>query len=52
MVSGLVDSRCHKLSENVWFVWSKTSCSGESGDVIDAAKRQKGNGLFFVGRLL
>ena len=29
MVSGSVDSGCHKLSENVWFVWSKTSYSGD-----------------------
>ena len=27
MVSGSVDSGCHKLSENIWFVWSKTSYS-------------------------
>ena len=24
-----VDSGCHKLSENVWFVWSKASYSGD-----------------------
>ena len=24
-----MDSGCHKLSENVWFVWSKTSYSGD-----------------------
>ena len=24
-----VDSGCHELSENVWFVWSKTSYSGD-----------------------
>ena len=29
VVSGSVDSGSHKLSENVWFVWSKTSYSGE-----------------------
>ena len=23
------DSGCHKLSENIWFAWSKTSYSGE-----------------------
>ena len=26
--SGLVDSGCHQLSENIWFVWSKTSFDG------------------------
>ena len=29
MVSGLVDSGNHKLSENILFVWSKTSYSGD-----------------------
>ena len=24
-----VESGCHKLSENIWFVWSKTSYSGD-----------------------
>ena len=24
-----VDSGCHELSENLWFVWSKTSYSGD-----------------------
>ena len=24
-----MDSGCHKLSENIWFVWSKRSYSGE-----------------------
>ena len=33
VVSGSVDSGCHKLLENVWFVWFKTSYSG---DVTDA----------------
>ena len=28
-VSGQWVSGCHKLSENVWFVWSKTSYSGD-----------------------
>ena len=35
VVSGSVDSGCHKVSENVWFVWSKTSYSG---DVTDAGQ--------------
>ena len=35
LVSGSVDSGCHKLSENIWFVWSKTSYSG---DVTDAGR--------------
>ena len=35
-VSGSVDSGCHKLLEYVWFVWSKASYSGDSGDVTDA----------------
>ena len=26
---GWVDSGCHKLSENIWFVWSKMSYSGD-----------------------
>ena len=26
---GAVDSGCHKLSENIWFVWSRTPYSGE-----------------------
>ena len=26
---GPVDSGCHKLSENIWFVWSKRSYSGQ-----------------------
>ena len=26
---GSVDSGCHKLSENIWFVWSRTPYSGE-----------------------
>ena len=29
VVSGSVDSGCHELSENVWFVWSKASYSGD-----------------------
>ena len=29
MVSGSVDIGSHKLLENVWFVWSKSSYSGE-----------------------
>ena len=29
MVSGSVDIGSHKLLENVWFVWSKTSYSGD-----------------------
>ena len=29
MVSGSVDSGCYKLSENIWFVWSKRSYGGE-----------------------
>ena len=29
VVSGSVNSGCHKLSENIWFVWSKTSYSGD-----------------------
>ena len=24
-----MDSGCHKLSENIWFVWSKMSYSGD-----------------------
>ena len=24
-VGGSVDSRCHKLSENIWFMWSERS---------------------------
>ena len=24
-----MDSGCHKLSENIWFVWSKMSYCGE-----------------------
>ena len=27
--SGSLDSGCHQLSENIWFVWSKTSYSGD-----------------------
>ena len=27
--SGSVDSGCHQLSENIWFVWSKMSYSGD-----------------------
>ena len=27
VVGGSVDSGCHKLSENIWFVWSKRSYS-------------------------
>ena len=26
---GLVGSGCHKLSENIWLVWSRTPYSGE-----------------------
>ena len=26
-----VESGCHKLSENIWFVWSKMSYSGDKG---------------------
>ena len=29
VVGGSVDSGCHKLSENIWFVWSKTYYEGE-----------------------
>ena len=29
IVSGSVDSGCHKLSGNMWLVWSKTSYSGD-----------------------
>ena len=35
LVSVSVDSGCDELSENVWFVWSKTSYSG---DVTDAGQ--------------
>ena len=38
MVSGLEDSGCLKLSENIWFVWSKTSYSG---DVTDAGRDEQ-----------
>ena len=33
-------TRCqdHISTENIWFVWSKTSYSGESGDVTDAGQ--------------
>ena len=27
--SGSVDSGCHQLSENIWFVWSKMSYNGD-----------------------
>ena len=27
--NGSVDSGCHQLSENIWFVWSKMSYSGD-----------------------
>ena len=30
VVSGSMDSGCHEVSENVWFVWSKTSYSGDN----------------------
>ena len=39
--SGSVDSGCHEHSENVWFVWSKTS---NSGDVNDTDGRTDGRG--------
>ena len=26
-----MDSGCHKLSENTWFVWSKRSYNGDGG---------------------
>ena len=29
------------LSENIWFVWSKPSYSGESGDVTKAGRRRR-----------
>ena len=29
MVGGSVDKGCRKLSENIWFVWSKRSYSGQ-----------------------
>ena len=29
VVSRSVDSGCHNLSENIWFVWSKTCYKGE-----------------------
>ena len=29
LVGGSMDSGCHKLSENIWFVWSGRSYSGE-----------------------
>ena len=38
MVSGSVDSGSLMLSENVWFVWSKTSFSG---DVTDAGRTEE-----------
>ena len=31
MVGRSVDSGCHKLSENIWFVWSKRSYNGRKG---------------------
>ena len=34
MVDGSVDSGCHKLSEKIWFVWSKTSYSGEKASIL------------------
>ena len=29
VVGGSADSGCHKLSENIWLVWSKRSYSGD-----------------------
>ena len=37
--SGLVDSRCHQLSENIWFVWSKMSYSGDMEGCHACARR-------------
>ena len=40
---GLVDSGCHKLSENVWLVWSKRSYSGQKVGCDDCDGRTHGN---------
>ena len=40
---GSVDSGCHKLSENIWFVWSKTSYIGDKVG-CDACPRRTTDG--------
>ena len=37
-VGGSVYSGCHKLSENIWFVWSKRSYYGDK-EVYDSCPR-------------
>ena len=49
VVSGSLDSGCHKLSENIWFVWSKTSYGG---DKLSPSKVEFWNGVWFLGKLL
>ena len=39
--SGSVESGCHQLSENIWFVWSKTSFGGDNGDVTMETKDER-----------
>ena len=40
--SGSVDSGCHQLSENIWFVWSKMSYSGDMEGCHACARRTDG----------
>ena len=51
---GSVDSGCHKLSENIWFVWSRTPYSGEKVGCDACGRRTDGNvkiGLEFSNRI-
>ena len=40
--SGSVDSGCHQLSENIWFVWSKMSYSGDMEGCHACVRRTDG----------
>ena len=43
--SGSVDSRCHQLSENIWFVWSKMSYSGDMEGCHACGRRTTDDGM-------
>ena len=53
--SGSVDSGCHQLSENIWFMWSKMSYSGDMEgchDVKIGLEFWKQNSQYIVGLIL
>ena len=39
VMEGSIDSGCHKVSENIWFAWSKLSKVDENSDVTETSHK-------------